>query len=577
MPGLEELLAGRTLVKRYRIEEVIGRGGFAAVYRAEDLRLGRPVAVKVITVPAEDARMRDHLHARFEREARAAASLPHHPSVVTVHDFGTDPETGIDFLVMELLRGETLAGRLSRAGKPPLAEGLRVLRDAAEGIAVGHRSRLIHRDVKPGNIFLAEAHDEDPFRVCVLDFGIARIVAEEATEATLTRAHGAAPLSPAYASPEQLRGEQELTCASDVYSLGLVGYQLVTGVKPFTDRSPARPDETPAHTPRELDPTIPPAVEAVLLKATAPAPGDRYPDAEAFADALDAAMRDDDATVLAPAAAALPLDADHTVLAPPPPAPVSVSPPRRVAAEGMRAESVAPAPPPSVSAPAAPRRRRGFPVWALLLLLLAGAGAVWALNSGGGGGGGSEPTEPPPVVASPGTGEPGGEDDPGAEGGVPAFDAGGGPAPSGDVGDADDETPPTATPSDPGAAGGGTTTPAPPPSPSPAPPAGGGTVTVPAPRPAPTPSAPPAATPAPAQPRPSQPAPTRPQPAPPQQPAPRPTPPPPAPEPSPPPQQTQPPVQSQPPVPTPVPLPPLPAPPDTIRLPSIPVGTPDTL
>ncbi|HEX2203854.1 MAG TPA: serine/threonine-protein kinase, partial [Longimicrobium sp.] len=345
MPGLEELLAGRTLVKRYAIEEVIGRGGFAAVYRAQDLRLGRPVAVKVITVPAEDAAMREHLHARFEREARAAASLPHHPAVVTVHDFGTDPETGIDFLVMELLEGETLAARLSRDGKPPLADALHVLRDAAEGIAVGHRARLIHRDVKPGNIFLAAPHDEDPFRVCVLDFGIARIVADEPTEATLTRAHGAAPLSPAYASPEQLRGERELTCASDVYSLGLVGYQLVTGVKPFTDRSPARHDETPAHTPRELDPAIPAGVEAVLLKATALEPEARYPDAEAFADALDAAMGPGDATVLAPTAAAVPLDDDRTVIAPPAPPPVVVSAPRRPA-EGMRYESVPPAAPP---------------------------------------------------------------------------------------------------------------------------------------------------------------------------------------------------------------------------------------
>src|SRR5687767_3549338 len=95
--GLEGLLTGHTLVKRYKIEEVCGRGGFAVVYRATDTRLGRPVAVKVITLTAEDPAEREELRARLHREARAAASLPHHPNLVTVHDVGTDPELGLDF------------------------------------------------------------------------------------------------------------------------------------------------------------------------------------------------------------------------------------------------------------------------------------------------------------------------------------------------------------------------------------------------------------------------------------------------------------------------------------------------
>src|SRR4029079_12110761 len=127
MAGLEGLLAGKTLVKRYRIDEVIGLGGFAAVYRAEDLRLGRPVAVKVITLNPPDPTARERLRERFEREARAAASLPHHPNVVTVHDFGTDPELGLDFLVMELLQGENLAQRFTREGKPGTDVGLQIL------------------------------------------------------------------------------------------------------------------------------------------------------------------------------------------------------------------------------------------------------------------------------------------------------------------------------------------------------------------------------------------------------------------------------------------------------------------
>ncbi|HEV3050715.1 MAG TPA: protein kinase, partial [Longimicrobium sp.] len=109
MPGLEGLLTGHTLVKRYVIEEVIGRGGFAVVYRAMDQRLSRPVAVKVITLTVADPEQREVLRERLHKEAQAAASLPHHPNLVTVHDVGTDPELGLDFLVMEMLRGENLS------------------------------------------------------------------------------------------------------------------------------------------------------------------------------------------------------------------------------------------------------------------------------------------------------------------------------------------------------------------------------------------------------------------------------------------------------------------------------------
>src|SRR5262249_9558695 len=156
---------------------------------------------------------------------------PHHPNVVTVHDFGSDPELGLEFLVMELLRGENLAQLFHRDGRPPLAVALSILREAAEGLAVGHAAGIIHRDVKPGNIFLAEPHDDDPFRVVVVDFGIARVATEEEE---LTRTIGGeTALTAAYAAPEQLRGDRELTPASDVFSLGVVGYQLLTGAKPF--------------------------------------------------------------------------------------------------------------------------------------------------------------------------------------------------------------------------------------------------------------------------------------------------------------------------------------------------------
>ena len=204
MSGIEALLAGHTLADRYRIETVIGRGGMGAVYRALDERLEREVAVKVITVAVRDDQAREQLRARFHREAKIAARLEH-PNVVTVYDFGTDAKLGLDFLVMELLGGEDLAECLARRGPPPLARSLTILREAARGVGAGHRVGLVHRDVKPGNIFLGEGEHAEGLRVKVLDFGIAKIAADTETMTQLTRA-GEGFFSPAYASPEQLRG-----------------------------------------------------------------------------------------------------------------------------------------------------------------------------------------------------------------------------------------------------------------------------------------------------------------------------------------------------------------------------------
>jgi tRNA A-37 threonylcarbamoyl transferase component Bud32 len=393
MSGLEGLLEGHVLVKRYRIEEVIGRGGFAAVYRATDLRLDRPVAVKVITIAAHDPSTREQLRERLQREARSAASLPQHPNVVSVTDFGTDPELGLDFLVMELLRGEDLATHLARVGRPPLSESLRILREAAEGVAVGHRAGLVHRDVKPGNIFLAEPHGDEAFRVCVVDFGIARVEAEEDHITRQTR--GGAPLSPAYASPEQLRGETNLTPASDVYSLGLVGYQLLTGEKPFGGERHAEQDAAAALRPvREMNPNVPEEVDAVLRRALDDSPQARYPDAGAFADALEAAAGrgaaadPDEVTAIIPAsvvaaaaAAALAADEDedddrtllHAPEAEPAYAAAAAAPAAVAAAAVPHARTHKPLTTTPVHHPK-PAKRGGFPIMpvgAVLLLLVA--------------------------------------------------------------------------------------------------------------------------------------------------------------------------------------------------------------
>jgi serine/threonine-protein kinase len=546
--GLEDLLAGRTLVKRYRIEEVIGRGGFAIVYRAEDLRLGRPSAVKVLSIPAPNADARETLRARFEHEARAAASLPHHPNVVPVYDFGTDPETGIDFIVMEMLRGENVAQYLAREGRPPLPLALRILRDGAEGIAVGHRAGLIHRDVKPGNLFLAEPQGDQPFRVCVLDFGIARLV-NDSDGGEITRTSGAAPLSPAYASPEQLAGERNLSPAADVYSLGVVGYQLLTGRKPFgADRGAApQADLVPV---RQVNPQVSPALEAVIARAMDADPSRRYPDAMAFAAELDAASEPDDSTTLIAAAPPPIVDVENerTMAAPlPPPRPTPVAAP---VAAPVAVES-------APRRPAPPRRRgRGWIVL-LLLLLAGGAAAVWALTQDGGTAAPAEPERPPmdsvPVESAPSATpvttpfpvDSTGAALPPAVGTEPSVDPGTGAAPSPGAAPA-----PAPSPSYPA--------PAPSyPAPAPAPQTGGVPAPRPqAPRPVPLPAEPrPLPPPAPApQPRPEYP-PQREAPRQPLPPAPQPPPPAPAPQPLPP---------------APEPLPPAPQPPPPTEYPPVP-------
>mgnify|MGYP006143765329 CR=1 FL=1 len=287
MYGIAGLLTGRTLCGRYRIDAVIGRGGMGAVYRATDERLGRAVAVKVIGITAADSEEHGRLQARFLREARAAAAL-HHPNVVSVYDFGTDPEVGLDFLVMELLQGEDLAVRLARTGPPPMHVSLSILRQAARGLAAGHRAGLVHRDVKPGNLFLETSDHPDEPHVRVLDFGIAQVSGEEGTVTHLTE-FGRSPFSPAFASPEQMRGDERLIPASDVFSLAAVGYNLLTGVRPFTSSDPARMAEETAEAVRALPqraPALAPHVREALVRALSIHPLARFSDASAFADAL---------------------------------------------------------------------------------------------------------------------------------------------------------------------------------------------------------------------------------------------------------------------------------------------------
>ena len=268
---------GETIASRYRLDEVVGRGGMASVYRAWDLRLVRPVAVKLLR---PEILADPDLALRFRREAHAATVL-RHPNVVACLDTGTDRDS--PFLVMELVDGEDLAARLRREPRLAPHMAVTIARDVARGLAIAHVRGIVHRDVKPGNILLA-----NDGRAMVTDFGIARLAAE--AEATLP---GTTLGSVHYFSPEQAQG-RTTTPASDVYSLGLVLYEMLTGTRPFGGDSAAaiavaRVGAVAPST-RDVDPALPSAVDAIVVRALAQDPGDRYPNGGAMADALDALL-----------------------------------------------------------------------------------------------------------------------------------------------------------------------------------------------------------------------------------------------------------------------------------------------
>ena len=250
----------------------------AGVWEAFDELLGRPVAIKVLASHlSEDERARR----RFEREARAAAGLSSHPHVVTIYDVGE--RDGRAFIVMELMRGGTVAERLKEGRAIADETALRWLREAAGALDAAHEAGVVHRDIKPGNLLL-----DDRDRLAIADFGIARLAMEDQLTAT-----GQVLGTASYISPEQAVGEPA-TAASDRYALAVVAFELLTGEKPFRAEhfaAQARAhveDQPPLAT--ERDPSLPRGVDAVLDRGLAKAPGDRWATATAMVDALDRAM-----------------------------------------------------------------------------------------------------------------------------------------------------------------------------------------------------------------------------------------------------------------------------------------------
>src|SRR5499426_2889089 len=267
---------GRLLGKRYKLEQCIGSGGMGEIYRARRTHIGDTVAVKVLR---PDVVENEKSRQRFYREARAAAML-HHPNAVVIHDFGEDDD-GTAYIVMELLVGRSLRQLLSQEGSIKSVRAYGIIRQASAALDAGHRNGIVHRDIKPDNIILLDSNDGVD-HVKILDFGIAKVldmaIDTHSLEQRLTNV-GAVIGTPHYMAPEQCQGE-EADARSDIYSLGVVLYELLTGVAPFLAKTPTgvaikHVTERP-RPPREINPSIPEAVERVVLHALEKDPNTRH-------------------------------------------------------------------------------------------------------------------------------------------------------------------------------------------------------------------------------------------------------------------------------------------------------------
>jgi serine/threonine protein kinase len=288
---MNELL-GKTLDKSYRIDQLLGRGGMGAVYRAHDVALDRDVAIKVMHPHFTDD---EGFRARFLQEARAIAALDH-PGIVQVYAFGQD--LGLLYIVMDFISGQSLHDWLKRLADEnkivALAESLAIVREVANALHYAHEKGVLHRDIKPGNIMLEPADpmlregSDLPFRPVLTDFGLAKLA-----EGGVQTQTGTSMGTPAYMSPEQCLG-MELDRRADVYALGVVLYQMATGRVPFEVRSLTeairRHTQEPPPPPRSINPTLPAEVEDIILRALAKRPEDRLPSAKDMAEALQKAI-----------------------------------------------------------------------------------------------------------------------------------------------------------------------------------------------------------------------------------------------------------------------------------------------
>jgi serine/threonine-protein kinase len=268
----------RAVAGRYHILQLIGRGAMSTVYLGWEPALARRVAIKVLA-PSLEEQLEDR--ERFRREARIAAQLEHH-NIVPVYAF--ERVGGVTYAVMRYVAGESLAHRLEREGPLAPEETRRILADLADALDCVHRHGVIHRDLKPANVLL----DDATGRAMLTDFGVATLVTSDHSRSEMTRRFG----TPHYMSPEQALGEPDCDGRSDLYALGVLGFQLLTGRLPFDGASPR--DVAAQHVAREAPPVtryapeVPEALARAIARCLAKDPRDRWPDGRSLREALGA-------------------------------------------------------------------------------------------------------------------------------------------------------------------------------------------------------------------------------------------------------------------------------------------------
>ena len=274
-PPLSDPLIGKVLEDRYQIDELIAQGGMATVYLGTDLRLGRTVALKVL---GRALAMDPNFVERFTQEARAAAALTH-PNVVAVHDQGING--GFPFLVMEYVQGRTIRQLMAQSGPFTSAHALEILGAVLAGLSAAHDAGFVHRDIKPENVLITQDG-----HIKVTDFGLARVI----SSTPVSDSTGAVLLGTmAYLSPEQVQ-QFAVDQRSDVYSCGILLYEMVTGVVPFTGVSPLEVAyqhvNSSVSAPSAIQPDVPPAVDHLVLAATRKLPDERIQSAREFRDGV---------------------------------------------------------------------------------------------------------------------------------------------------------------------------------------------------------------------------------------------------------------------------------------------------